>query len=335
MMKIKLLIGTSDTDYMEHLSNVLSEKYADTFEVSACSSVELLEGLLADKKIDVLLIEPGFMPCIDPDLARLILVLLDNSIIATDNYEDFKKIYKYKRISFMVGEILENYAAISENASGFSIDRAHIVAVWSPRGGAGKTAVSLAYAARKVADGKSAVYLDLENFSSIGTYFPNSGKSISTVFDKLDLNLEVLLKGIRRTDSGSGITYFCGPENFEDLNILTVDEIETLINACAAGTDELVIDLSSQCDQKVQKVFEMADIVLIVCDSSNTSILKLNQFLNQYGVLQIIQTKSVLVNNKGASVTENSINRIVSLPFVKSTDPVSVYKTLSGNKFEW
>lgn len=335
MMKIKLLIVTDDIDYGEHLSNVLSEKHADVFEVGICSSVEHLKGSLGERKTDILLIEPGFISHINPSLAHMIFVLFDGSMILPDNCKDLIKIHKYQRISSMVGNILENCAGINENISGIGSNKAHIVVVWSPHGGVGKTTVSLAYAIRKVMDGKNVVYLDLENFSSVGTYFSNNGKSISTVFDKLNSNLEIFLKGIRQKDNISGIEYFCGPENFEDINILTADEIEILVNACAFGIDELVVDLSSQCDEKIQKIFKIADKVLIVCDPTSTSSLKLEQFINQYSVLQTIKEKSVLVNNKGANIIEKDIDKVVSLPFVKSADPISVYKALSGNKFEW
>ena len=37
-MKIQLLIASTDNDYVEHISMVLAEKYADTFELSICSN---------------------------------------------------------------------------------------------------------------------------------------------------------------------------------------------------------------------------------------------------------------------------------------------------------
>ena len=46
-MKIQLLIALNDIDYTEHLSKVLSEKYADRFEISICSSAERLQDTLS------------------------------------------------------------------------------------------------------------------------------------------------------------------------------------------------------------------------------------------------------------------------------------------------
>ena len=39
-MKIQLIIGSDDVDYLEHLSRVLAGRYADTFEVNTCSLPE-------------------------------------------------------------------------------------------------------------------------------------------------------------------------------------------------------------------------------------------------------------------------------------------------------
>jgi hypothetical protein len=45
--KIRLLILCQDRDYAEHLSNVLSRKHADLFEVSVCSDTGRLPDVLS------------------------------------------------------------------------------------------------------------------------------------------------------------------------------------------------------------------------------------------------------------------------------------------------
>ena len=333
-MKIKLLIATADSDYAEHLSNVLTEKYSETFEVSVCSSSERLRGLLASGRHDAALLEQSITFAVNLDSILLPLMLIDESEIVSES--GLKHIRKYQRVSAIVGNVLENYAEVSMGISSYSADKAKITAVWSPSGGSGKTTVALAFAAHKVLSGKQSVYLSLENFSSASAYFQEvTGKSISKVFEKLDSNVQMFLMGIRQQDSGSGISYFCGPENYDDMNILTADDIETLVGACAAGVDELIVDMSSQCDERVKKVFGLADTVLIVCDPSSTSQGKLRQFINQHNVLGQIRDKAVLVNNKGAKKAETYTGKSIQLPLLQSADPISVFKTLSGGNFDW
>ena len=328
-MKIKLLIAAGDRDYAEYLSNHLSEKYADTFEVSVFSAMEHFTESVEINKYDAILMEPEFASLIDFGSAPLSLVLWDDSYGAADNIEDYYKIPKYQRISSIVRNVLENYAYFNVSDSDFETGKIRVTAVWSPQGGVGKTTVSLAYAANATLSGKKTVYLDLENFSSTSVYFSENGKSISRVFEKLDSDLRMLIKCIRQKDEDSGIHYFCGPDNYNEINALTPESIETLVKACARGADELVIDLSSQCDEWVQRVFDLAHNLLLVCDSSIAAGMKLEQFMNQHDVAERIRMKSVLVNNKDAKIKQRWIDKTIMLPLVQSKDPIFVYKTLA------
>ena len=331
-MKLKLLIATSDSDYSEYLSNVLSERYADTFEVSVCSSAERLPGLLVNSRFDAALIEPDFALEGNISSIRLPLMLMDETDAVIEC--DIKTTRKYQRISSIAGSVLEHYAELGKGTGNFDSGTVHVTAVWSPTGGSGKTITALAYASQRVSNGKRAIYFNMENFSSTAAFFQESGKSISKAFEKLESNIRMFMAGIRQQDSGSGISFFCGPENYDDMNILTPDDIAALVNACAAETDELVIDLSSQCDERTRKVFDLADTVFIVTDPSNISQMKLKQFISQHNVFEQIQSRSVLINNKGAATAIDDVPRTVYLPLVQSGDPVSVYKTLSSVNFE-
>ena len=331
-MKIKLLIATADHDYAEHLSYILAEKHVDVFEANVCTSPERLRDLLDSNSFDAALLDPEFVSRISLSSIHLPLILTDDSY--SDDFNDMKIIRKYQRISSIAGKILELYAETGKKISDFGGKKARVNAVWSPSGGSGKTTVALAYAAQSVSKGKEAIYLDLENFSSTSVYFHDSDRSISKVFDKLEANVGMVLLAMRQKDGDSGIYYFGGPENYDDINILTADDIELLINACAADIDELIVDLSSQCDERVRKIFAMADTVFLVCDPSAASQNKIRQFISQHNTFGDIRDKIVLVNNKGAKTAGIDIQRPVNLPLVQSADPKSVYKTLSSGNFD-
>lgn len=337
-MKIKLVIASNDGDYTEHLSCIMADRYADIFEVGVCSTqiqwVELLDG----GGCDVALVEPSFIRHHDLKNIRLPLILWDEFSAQQPDDGGLKRIEKYQRISSITGSILENYAQFSTGIADLRRKRGHITAVWSPAGGTGKTTVALAYAARKVSNGQRATYLSLEDFCSVPAYFPGSDhekKSISVVFERLEADVPMLLKGILQEDSGSGITYYCGPNNYDDMNILTNEDLDTLIQGCVVNTDELVVDLSSQCNARTKKIFELADTILVVTDGTPAAITKLFQFMGQHNIAQQIREKSVLINNKGAKAVVEGISRATELPYVRTTDIISVYKTLSGSPFEW
>ena len=333
-MKIRLLIATADKDYTDHMTKTLSKGYADTLELNICSTPERLAALTSSNRYDAALLEPDFVSAAKPGSILVPFVLIDEFGHSGDGGE-LKRIRKYQRISSMTGQILQSCAEAGKGTGAADASKAQMTAVWSPAGGAGKTTVALAYAANMASAGKQVVYLNLESFSSTSVYFAESGGSISKALEKLESNLQLFLLGIRQQDSGSGILYFGSPDNYDDISILTVEDIEKLLKACAIEIDELVIDLSSQIDQRVVKIFGMADKVLLINDASNTSQAKLNQFISQHNIFTQIQPKAVLVNNKDARTQEGRVSKTIMLPFVPTGDPVSVFKALSGSRADW
>lgn len=329
-MKIQLLIAISESDYVEHLSRVLTEKSPDIFEISVCSAPELLGELLGKRRFDAALLDSGMAGAADLSAIRLPLLVWDGTSALEDSLQGLTRVRKYQRISAMSSDVVQRYASVCGPQEGFETNRAAITAVWSPAGGSGKTAVALALAAHKAAGGKRAVYLDLEPFSATPVYFKEPGKSISTVFEKLDGDVALLFQGIRQEDSASGICYFGCPQNYDDINILTESDITALLEGCAANADELVVDLGSHCAGQTRRVLELADQVLLVADSSAVCRAKCDQFRSQHNVYASIADKLTVVANRGARNVAAQGEQVLSLPKVDSDDPTVVYKTLSG-----
>jgi len=336
-MKVKLLIATTDTDYTEHLSSRLSQRHADAVDVTVCSSTERLRILLSAKKFDAALLEEVLADGADLRNIQLPLLLWAEDEESADTDATHRRIRKYQRVSSIVADVLEHYAKVSIDGCGIDTDRAIITAVWSPAGGVGKTTIALAYAARKISEGKQALYLNLEPFSSVPVYFAETGKSVSAVFEMLENhegNVKMLIQGIRRYDSDVGVAYFCRPDNFDDINILSAENVNVLVEACAGVTEELVIDMSSTCDERTRQIFELADQILFVTDTTATAQIKLSQFTTQHQVFERIRDKTVLIANKGATVVEQLTDVMISLPFVQATAAPAVYKALSGYNLE-
>ena len=330
-MKIRLFIAVDDGDYLDYLSQVLAERYADTFEISACSQPERLKEVTEGRRFDVAVLSPEMAESAPSQLAALTLVLWDGT--ASGNPPEQNLLQKYQRISGIVRQILQQYAEVSSLRPGVQADRGHITVVWSPAGGSGKTTVALAYAAQRISEGKKTLYLNLEPFSSTPLYFAQNGKSLSSVFGQLDGNVELLLQSIRQEDEASGILYFCRPDNYDDIQILTEEDLTVLVYAGASGVDELVVDLGSTYDHRVRTLLELADEVLLVSDSSRTSQVKMEQFRTQHDLFGRIEKKTVLVMNRRSGGQKVPGERAVVLPQVQSEDPVVIYKILSGGYF--
>ena len=336
-MKIKLLIATPDADYAEHLSSRIAERHTDAIDVSVCFSSEGLQELLSAKKFDAALLEANIVEGADLSNIQLPLLLWTEDADAPDIAAAPGKIRKYQRISSLVAGVQEQYAKISTDGAGIDQEKARITAVWSPAGGVGKTTVALAYASGKISEGKQVLYLNLEAFSSSPVYFDEAGKGISAVFEMLENhegNISMLIQGVRRNSSEAGISYFCRPDNFDDMNILSAENVAVLINACAGSTDELVIDMSCLCDDRARQIFDLADRIFLVTDTTLTSRIKLLQFTTQHHIFEDIKSKSVHIANKSAALDDPMTDKIISLPYVQSADPLTVYRTLAGYSFE-
>jgi len=331
-MRIKLLVATCEADYGEHLSNSISAHYADTIAVSMCRTIECLNEAIESQRVDVALLDTSLAYEAELSSVTLPLVLISDADLGTDPGGAFGEIARYQRISSIVAEVLARYAKVSKYGSAPSYEKANITAVWSPTGGVGKTSVALSYAAKKVTEGKKVLYLNLESFSSVPAYFEDGGKSISSLFEMLENtegNIKMLVKGICRQDKGAGVAYFCRPENFDDMYALSAENIAELTTVCAGVTQELVIDMSCACDRRTRKVFDLSDRVFLVSDSTAASDVKLSQFLTQHNVFENIREKVIIVANKGAAVSEAIPEPFIQLPLVRSSDPTTVYKTLS------
>lgn len=334
-MRIKLAIATSETDYSEHLSSYISQHYSDIMDVIVCSTSNSLDDALAHHKFDAALLEQSFIfEATEADLRviTLPLVLIGDTEEDTKPILELKGIRKYQRISSIVADLFEHLAKISKHSRNLISGKANITAFWSPSGGVGKTAVALAYAIRKSAEARQVLYLNLETFSSVPAYFYESGKSISTVFEMLESDegdIKMIIRSICKQDQSVGVSYFCKPENFDDMHTLSADNIAELTSGCAGITEELVIDMSCACDWKARKIFELADQIMIVTDPSVTSEVKLLQFISQHNVFESISEKLTIIANKGAATEKVNDNAILHLPLITSNDPMEVCKMLS------
>lgn len=327
-MIMKLLIAAKDSDYVEHLSKVISDKYSDTFEIYVCSSEERLRDVLTGKRYDIALMEPEFVGLTGRANIKLPLVFRSPDGSSVHVPAGIGQVSKYQRIASLVGDILEKYARSNPEAD---VDRSNIgrvIAFWSPAGGVGKTSAALAYAAQMVSRGKKVVYLSLQAFSDGASYFPQNGKSISTIFGSGSGSLSLLAQSIRLLDQGSGIMYFCDPTNYDDISELTADDVEDLLLGCAYGADELVVDLPGEWNGKVSRTFNLADTVIAVIDQRSGA--KWAQFTEQHNAYDQIRGKLKIAVNKGGSPRGVELRDPVLLPFVQSNDPIVVYKTLSA-----
>jgi MinD-like ATPase involved in chromosome partitioning or flagellar assembly len=335
-MKTNLLICTADTAYAEHLSRHLSERHADAFEVCVCLESGSLHDTIKSQTFDAALIDPGLSVGADLRPVRVPLLIWSEESDDAEASGEYKRVRKYQRISSIVAEILTSCAEMLSDARVEDLEKARVTVVWSPAGGVGKTTVALAYAAKKVADGKETLYLDMEHFSSVPVYFHEAGTSISSVFEMLENgsgNIQMLIRAIRKQDNGDGIAYISRPDNYDDMNILSAEDAATLLRACCGVAEEVVVDMPCVCDARTRKLFEIADKIFLVTDATAAARTKVSQFVTQHNVYGGIKAKLAVVANRGATVSDTPTPspEIVALPHVASYNAQAVYRSLAAH----
>lgn len=333
-MKIQLLIATNDRDYADYLYTVLARKQADIFELGLCSDPAKLESMLQRRTYDICLLEPVEGAAYPLERVRLPLILQGPHTELPEALRSYACIRKYQRISELVSAVLSRYSECEQSADALGQAAAKITAVWSPAGGVGKTTVALACAARAAMDGRQAAYLSFESFCSLGAFLKDEGKSISSVLERIDQNPAVQMRSIRQQDAATGIYYYGAPENYDDIGILGKADVLSLLNAAAAGVDELIVDLPPVCDERVRCAFERANQIFLVTDMSAAAQQKLKIFTTQNSVYDEVRHKLVYVCNKGTRSTPDGAGSCISLPLVQSADPSQVFRTLSANRFQ-
>ena len=330
-MKIRLLIATNDEQYAQRLW-ASGTPQNDIVEISVCTDYAHLNTMLSSNKYEVLLLEQDAIPYVRTSSAQLQILLWDQTQSAVTGVPDTIYIKKYQRISLILSQVITHYAQVAPEQMGLD-KSSRITAVWSPAGGVGKTSVALAFAAHHAAAHKKVTYLDLEAFSGIPVLFSQPGNSLTTVFEQLGGNMALQLRGLLTTDSTTGIGFWGAPNNYDDLNALSRDELTDLIRAASHEIDELVIDLSSVCSEKIWDTFDLADQILLVVDQSPVAQAKLQQFVSQNDIYHRFLHKMTLVVNKGARFTLSRDIKTIPLPVVNSGNPVTVYQKLAATRF--
>lgn len=331
-MRIKVLIGSGDRDYVDHLSTVMSRRDDIEFSVDLASSPQRMEEMLQTPRYDILLVDEDFLSLMNSKPSNVTLAVLAEGPAQLN--DSLPNIAKYQRISNICSLLMQVLSKSGWKATVKS-GGAHVVAVWSPVGGVGKTTVALTYAASK--SSKRAGYFSLEEFSSLPLYFPVSDKSISRCLPHLDGDFVTQLLSIRQRDASSGIYYYESAENYEDMLLLKPENMEAIVRASSAEMDYSVLDLSTNLDQKTKLILDMADEILLVADETETSVVKMRAFVTQSSLFAEYASKCILVLNKGARLENydfvRGVNSIIALPSMPNHNPQSLYKHLSSVNF--
>jgi len=177
----------------------------------------------------------------------------------------------------------------------------HLLVVYSPQGGAGKTTVATNLAAALMRDGTRVLLIDGSlQFGDVGVFLNLAAQSsianlVKTAFDD-DMDLDLMENVLIKHDSG--LKVLLAPQTPQDAESVPVDGALMLIGKLRAYFDFVVVDTSTRFDDLNLGLFDMADRVLIVTNPTLPALKNTRVTLNLMDTLKYSEEKTPLIFNK-------------------------------------
>ena len=312
-MRIRIAIADENRDYVERLVYAL-EDYED-LTISVYTDEKSLNEALVSKRFDVLLFDPTIFR-MQTSLKNVVLpiMLLSNSYDVPEVLKDSCKIRKYQRISRIHQQILELFSnATTDIGATYTNKRIGTILVYSPVGGVGKTTRALAVATRLARIGRKTLYINFEDISSEDCYLPqDDSKGLSEIVASLgeNINFPLKIQGLIKEKEGN-LYYFNHFDSPNDILELQASELQELIEKIVLSGifDSIVVDMSVTPDDKLRKLMEISDSIVIVEKNDKMAERKLSAFYSQSHLINENIPKMHRVVNfdrgRGSSVTLN------------------------------
>ncbi len=240
-------------------------------------------------------------------------------------------------------------AAVAAGGPGASAKRAGdggepgaVVAVFSPKGGVGRTTVAVNLAVAAATElGKKVVIMDGSfQFGDVGVLLNLNpkGKSIADLIPELDAgeldSLDTFL-----VDHSSGIKVLLAPPSPETAEMITAAAVKRVIEGLRRDHDLVVVDCTAYFNDATLAILDAADVILTMLSLEITSIKNMRLFLEVSEQLGYEKGKVRLVLNRADSAlgirvadVEHSIGRKVDETIVSDGRSV-VYALNRGVPF--
>lgn len=288
MIRKKIILADEDERYLKELCCEFMEKAPQLELITFTESEKVYQYLEQGGHADILAVDEGIagkkLEGLSHSMTR---IALSASMTPIDGFETVRK---YQRMENLMDEILLKYAQDSgtlETVRGDSHTR--IAAFYSPAGGTGKTALSLALAASGAKSGLRTLYLNLEEIDSVkGILRPTPG-SLTDLFLMMDVNwvqMGLKLKESIGMEPGSGFSYISGVESISEYEEIRGDMIQKVLAAVRelSSFDLVILDLGSGFTEKTRRILEEADVIFMPVTAEEGSSAKLQRFLEESSI---------------------------------------------------
>lgn len=208
------------------------------------------------------------------------------------------------------------------NDSGESASQGQVIAVFSPKGGAGTSVVAanLAVALRQLTSKKIALIDGNLSLGDIGVIMNlKSPKTVVDLSNRIgDLDRD-LLSDVMVTHT-TQVKVLLAPPNPQTGELVTSDHLRAIVELLRREFDYVIIDTQSSFQDKALALLDAADRIVVLMTLEMTCIKNITQFLEVAGLLEYPPEKITLVLNKAdnrmglrVDVVEDTIRHKITL----------------------
>ncbi|MDR1563445.1 MAG: chromosome partitioning protein ParA [Oscillospiraceae bacterium] len=296
-MKIKVAVLDKDTNYLQKLVSIFTNKLSDKLEVCSFTDLNIALQSLQEARINVLLVSDSF----NIEEAQIpkrcgFAYLVESPDIETFNGQ--RAVCKYQKFEVIYKTVLEIFSEHVSESIGMRFDgdsSVRVLTFVSPSGGAGSSSAAAACAKTLAAMGKKVLYLNLEQLSSSDLFFGGDGQTdfgdVIFALKSKKSNLSIKLESNVKRDA-SGVYFYSAPKTALDMLELNLEEIKRLMTdlKLTGSYDDIVFDMDFSLHAFAMEIFKKSASIVFVLDGSELSNSK---FLSVYKAFEILDAQDI------------------------------------------
>lgn len=175
----------------------------------------------------------------------------------------------------------------------------HVIAVFSPQGGAGVTTIATNVAVSLMQEGTRVVLIDGDlQWGDVGVFLNLTSRyTIGDLADAITELDQKLLEGVI-VSHGSGLKVLLAPSRLEDAERIAPSDLMTIIQQMTLYYDYIIVDMPKGLDDNALSLMDRADRIILVATPTLPSIKSTRMALDLFGTLDYAAEKVMLMMNR-------------------------------------
>ncbi len=175
----------------------------------------------------------------------------------------------------------------------------HIITVYSPQGGSGKTTIATNMAAALMREGTKVLLVDAALQFGDVTAFLNlkpQATIVELIKDVDDLDMDLVENVLVTHDSG--LRVLCAPLRPADADLVARDRVSNLIEKLRGRFDFIVVDMASPIDDLALSLFDISTRILMVVNPTLPAVKNTLAVMELLDSFEYPQEKTIFVVNR-------------------------------------